>query len=41
MDADKARLLYEKHLKGDINIAKDIWKWIHLELWFRTFIDKK
>jgi len=41
MDADKVRLLYEKHLKGDINIAKDIWKWIHLELWFRTFIDKK
>mgnify|MGYP000878541060 FL=1 len=41
MDADKARLLYEKHLKGEINIAKDIWKWIHLELWFRTFIDKK
>lgn len=41
LDADKARLLYEKHLKGEINIAKDIWKWIHLELWFRTFIDKK
>lgn len=40
VDADKAGLLYEKHLKGEINIAKDIWKCIHLELWFRAFIDK-
>lgn len=31
--------LYEKHLAGEINIAKDIWKWINLELWFRTYID--
>lgn len=41
IDADKAGLLYDKHLKGEVNIAKDIWKWVHLELWFRTFIDKK
>ena len=30
---------YQLHLKGEINIAKEIWKWINLELWFRTFID--
>ena len=30
---------YREHLSGKINIAKEIWKWIHLELWFRTFID--
>ncbi|MFC4872906.1 asparagine synthase (glutamine-hydrolyzing) [Negadavirga shengliensis] len=31
---------YEEHLSGKINIAKEIWKWVHLELWFRIFIDK-
>lgn len=35
----KANELFQKHLKGKINIAKEIWKWVHLELWFREFID--
>lgn len=39
IDADKARILFGKHVAGEINISKDIWKWIHLELWFREFID--
>ena len=39
IEAETAKKLYQKHLKGDINIAKEIWKWIHLELWFREFID--
>jgi asparagine synthase (glutamine-hydrolysing) len=30
---------YKKHLEGEINCASEIWKWIHLELWFREFID--
>ena len=30
---------YENHLNGKMNIGKDIWKWIHLELWFNKFID--
>jgi asparagine synthase (glutamine-hydrolysing) len=34
-----AKELYQKHLNKEINIAKEIWKWIHLELWFRKFID--
>ena len=36
-----AKKLYQKHLNKEINIAKEIWKWIHLELWFREFIDKE
>jgi asparagine synthase (glutamine-hydrolysing) len=36
---EKAKKFYEKHLSGEINVSQDIWKWIHLELWFREFID--
>lgn len=39
IDPEIAMKKYEEHLNGDGNIAKEIWKWIHLELWFRTFID--
>jgi asparagine synthase (glutamine-hydrolysing) len=31
--------LYQQHLNGKIDISKEIWKWINLELWFREFID--
>ena len=31
--------LYKKHVSGKINISKEIWKWVHLELWFREYID--
>lgn len=37
--ADKAKKLFEQHLNKEINISKDIWKWVHLELWYREFID--
>ena len=30
--------LYNLHLQRKINISGDIWKWIHLELWFNYFI---
>ena len=30
---------YKQHLNGNINISKDIWKWINLEKWFNIFID--
>lgn len=36
---EEAIKLYKKHLSGEINISKDIWKWINLELWLREFID--
>jgi asparagine synthase (glutamine-hydrolysing) len=41
INADKAKKLYQKHLNSEINISSDIWKWIHLELWYREFIDKQ
>lgn len=31
--------LYQHHISGKKNIGKEIWKWIHLELWFQKFID--
>lgn len=40
IDPTKAKFLYEKHLKKQIDISRDIWKWINLELWFRKYIDK-
>lgn len=36
---EEAKRLYERHLRGEVNVAKDIWKWINLELWFRKYID--
>jgi len=36
---EEAMKLYQRHLAGEINISKDIWKWINLELWFRKYID--
>ncbi|HNT67405.1 MAG TPA: asparagine synthase-related protein [bacterium] len=39
IDNHKALQLYQRHLDGQINIAKEIWKWLHLEMWFREFID--
>ncbi|MGK9477954.1 asparagine synthase (glutamine-hydrolyzing) [Melioribacter sp. OK-6-Me] len=41
INADAALELYKQHVTGKMDIAKEIWKWIHLELWFRTFIDQK
>jgi asparagine synthase (glutamine-hydrolysing) len=38
-NVDEVKSLYKKHIRGDINIAKDIWKWINLELWYRKYID--
>ena len=39
IDADMAVKKYEQHLDGKVNISKEIWKWVHLDLWFRRFID--
>ncbi len=39
INAEKAKKLYQRHLNSEINISSDIWKWIHLELWYREFID--
>ncbi len=39
IDSVKAFSLYQKHLNKEMDIAKEIWKWINLELWFRKFLD--
>lgn len=36
---EEAKKIYQRHLEGEVNVSKDIWKWINLELWFREFID--
>lgn len=36
---EEAIALYQRHLRGEVNVSKDIWKWVNLELWFRMFID--
>ncbi len=41
VDVKKVQQLYQRHLKKQGNYAKEIWKWIHLENWFREFIDAK
>ena len=33
VDLHVASKLYNKHVKGETNIAKDIWKWINLHVW--------
>ena len=30
---------YLKHLDGKIDITRDIWKWINIDLWHREFLD--
>lgn len=39
VNSNATHYLYNRHLSRKINISKEIWKWIHLELWFREFID--
>ena len=39
VDARKAKLLIKTYLDGKIDLSKEIWKWINLELWFRKYID--
>ena len=39
IDPAVAKTLLQKHLTGSVDVSKEIWKWINLELWFREFID--
>jgi len=38
-DSNLAVKQYKRHLQGEMNASKEIWKWINLEVWFRKFID--
>ena len=39
LDIDKIDEIYKKHLARKGNYGNEIWKWIHLENWYNTFID--
>jgi asparagine synthase (glutamine-hydrolysing) len=39
IDVNKANTLYQKHLNEEANIAKEIWKWINIDIWHREFIN--
>ena len=34
-----AKRIYSDYQKGKKDVSKELWKWIHLEMWFRQFID--
>ena len=40
-NVQKVKEKYQKHLNKEVNISKEIWKWIHLELWYRKYIDNQ
>ena len=35
----QCQLIYNQHLNGKKDASRDIWKWIHLEMWAQMFID--
>ena len=39
-DMDKVKKAFDKHCEGKINISFMIWRWVNLEMWFKTFIDR-
>jgi asparagine synthase (glutamine-hydrolysing) len=39
IDKSKAIKMHSDYLNGKTNSSKEIWKWIHLEMWFRAYID--
>ena len=38
-DVKDCQRRYALHLKGETDIAKDIWKWVNMEVWHRKFVD--
>jgi asparagine synthase (glutamine-hydrolysing) len=39
VDEKRAEDLFKLHLSGKTDVSNEIWKWIHLENWYRGFID--
>jgi asparagine synthase (glutamine-hydrolysing) len=39
IDPQRVEHIYARHLNQRGNFSKEIWKWIHLENWYREFID--
>jgi asparagine synthase (glutamine-hydrolysing) len=40
MDIKKVHAIYQNHLDRKGNYSREIWKWIHLEQWYKQFIDR-
>jgi len=40
IDKKSAQKIHNLHISGRKNISKEIWKWINLEKWYRSFIEK-
>jgi asparagine synthase (glutamine-hydrolysing) len=40
VDQKQALALFERHERGEVNVAGTLWRWINLELWMRQFIDR-
>ncbi|WP_029038374.1 asparagine synthase (glutamine-hydrolyzing) [Salinimicrobium xinjiangense] len=38
-NVNRTQQMFKEHLNREKNLAKELWKWIHLELWFRKYID--
>jgi asparagine synthase (glutamine-hydrolysing) len=38
---NKVKRAFDQHCWGKTNISFAIWRWVNLELWFRTFIDRR
>jgi asparagine synthase (glutamine-hydrolysing) len=38
---DRVKEAFEDYCKGKKSIGSTIWRWVNLELWFRTFIDRR
>lgn len=38
---DKVKEAFTDYCKGKKSIGPTIWRWVNLELWFRTFIDRR
>jgi asparagine synthase (glutamine-hydrolysing) len=41
VNVKKVKKAFHRHCEGKTNISFTIWRWVNLELWFRTFIDQR
>ena len=40
-DVGEIKKAFAEHCAGRVNLGSTIWRWVNLELWFRTFMDGK
>ncbi len=40
-NVDEAKKTFDRHCERQINVSPIIWRWVNLELWFRTFMDRE